>query len=105
MPTVEERLASLEGRVNEHTQTFAVMRDSLALFRDLFEARFTQIDQRFTQIDQRLERVEARVSQIDEKLERRMDHFDDKMTKQFVALVAVLVTSIVGIASAVLGGR
>ena len=69
MPSVEERLATLEGRIQEQAVFMADVRGSTAeaireLRRDidqrfqLVDRRFEQVDQRFDQIDRRFDRVE-----------------------------------------------
>jgi tetrahydromethanopterin S-methyltransferase subunit G len=69
MPSVEERLANLEGRVNEQSNLFAVLRDSvssveqhLAQFEHRVDTRFDSVDRRFDSIDRRLETVESKLS-------------------------------------------
>jgi len=80
MATVEERLASLEGRVNEHTQTFAMMRDSLSLLRDAVAS-----------LDRRMDRFEQRI-------DSRFDGVD-RWLRWIVALFA---TSTIAIITAIL---
>jgi hypothetical protein len=81
VPSVEERLATLEGRIQEQAVFMADVRGNTAeaireLRRDidqrfqLVDRRFEQVDQRFEQVDQRFERVEQRFDQIDRRFDR-----------------------------------
>jgi hypothetical protein len=67
VPTIEERVAYLEGIAAEHTRAFADLQHSIAALRTAvmelrsdMNARFAQIDQRFAQIDQRFAQVDQR---------------------------------------------
>lgn len=62
MPNVEERLASLDGRMAEQTQLFSMIRDALAALERRMETRFDTIDRRFEVIDRRFETIEAKLS-------------------------------------------
>ena len=77
MGTLPERVSYLEGRVEEQSQTFAAIRESLAeLSRDLS----TRMD----------------------RLERRVDGLDDKMSRQFLWIVGIQITTLVAVVGAVL---
>ena len=77
MPIVEERLANLEGRVNEHTQTFLLLRDAVA------------------SLERRMDRFEIHT-------DSRFDALDDKMSKGFAWMVALFITSTIAIISTIL---
>jgi hypothetical protein len=81
MATVEERLAYLEGRVEDHSQMVNGIRETLASLEARMDRRFEQIDRRFEQIDHRFNAIDL-----------RFDALDNKMSRQFVWLVGVLVT-------------
>ena len=72
MATVEERLAKLEARVEEHSQLFVTMREALLAFEHRMEVRFDGIEKRFDSIDRRFEAVDRRFEAID----RRFDVID-----------------------------
>ena len=95
MPTLEERVAYLEGQVSEQSHAMLEVRDAV---RDL-ERR---IDVRFEAIDRRFENIERRIDTVDAGLSRRMDALDDKVSRQFVWLVGVQVTTLVAIVGALL---
>jgi hypothetical protein len=81
MASVEERLAYLEGRVEDHSQMVNGIREALASLETRMDRRFEQIDRRFEQIDRRFEQVD-----------QRFDALDAKMSRQFVWLVGAVVT-------------
>ena len=88
MPTIEERVAYLEGQVSEHSHTLVEIRDSI---REL-ERR---LDNRFDQLDRRLETR-------DDVVDRRFEGLDDKINRQFTWLVGIQVTTLVAIVGALL---
>lgn len=94
MPTIEERVAYLEGTVGEHTRGFvdlqhamADIRTGLTELRTDINQRFAQVDQRFAVNDQRFISIESRLTSVDEKLDR---HFTWLMGTQFAVLLAVV---------------
>ena len=82
MDAVEERVAYLEGRVEEQGQMIMSIRDAIVSLEGRMDRRFAAIDQRFVGIDERL------------------DGLDAKMSRQFVWLVGLIVTMLI----AVVGG-
>lgn len=61
MATAEERRSRLEGRVQEHSLGFQVLRDGLGRLEQRFDARFESLEQRmdgrFDGVDRRLDLV------------------------------------------------
>lgn len=55
MPSVEERLAHVEGRLNEQSQLFAMIRDALASLEGRVDRRFDAIDRRFEAVENELQ--------------------------------------------------
>ena len=120
MPTIEERVAYLEGRVSEQGQILTEIRDAVRHLEQRFDARFEGHDQRFDglkrSIDVRFESFEravnARFDAVDrrfdiidrrfEAVDRRIDGLDDKVSRQFLWLVGIQVTTLVAIVGALL---
>lgn len=84
MATLEERVAFLEGQVSEQSHAMLETRDAVRSLERRMDARFEAVDRRFESID------------------RRIDGLDDKLSRQFVWLVGIQVTTLVAIVSAVL---
>lgn len=120
MPSVEERLARLEGRVHEQGAFMADVRgsvvESVADVRREIELRFVQVDKRFDQIDERFELVDKRFEQIDKRFERidmrfeqidmRFDKVDqrfDRVERQFTWVIGLMVTGFVSVIGALVG--
>lgn len=85
MATVEERLAKLEARVEEHSQLFVTMREALAAFEHRMDVRFDGIEKRFDGVDRRFESIDRRFETLDTK---------------FVWLIGLYVTSVIAFAVA-----
>lgn len=67
MPTVEERVAYLEGKVEEHSRGYAEIRDGLQ-----------HLDQRLTFLEQKIDRFR-------DELAARIEVLDQKVSKQFIS--------------------
>ena len=96
MPTLDERVAYLEGRVGEQSRTVDGVRDAVIQLDHRVHAFEERVDRRFETVDRRFEAVDRRF----EGLERRLDGLDEKMTRYFVWVVGMQVTTL----AAVLGG-
>ncbi|HET9267940.1 MAG TPA: hypothetical protein VFO31_07235 [Vicinamibacterales bacterium] len=88
MPTLEERVAYLEGQVSEHSHTLIEIRDSIRHLEQRLDARFDHIERRF----------ETRFDVND----RRFEGLDDKVARHFTWLVGIQVTTLVAIVGALL---
>ena len=80
MASVEERVAYLEGRVEDHSHMVNGIRDALNSLEARMDRRFEGIDRRFEVFDRRLETLDA------------------KMSRQFVWLVGIQVTTLIAVA-------
>ena len=83
MPTLDERVAYLEGRVEEHSTHLAALRD------DVHEIRVA--------IDRLADRLDGRMDRQDS----RMDAFDAKLSRQFIWLVGIQIVMFIAMMSAI----
>jgi hypothetical protein len=77
VPTIEERVAYLEGQVSEQIHAMGDIREAVRSLEHRMDARFEAVDRRF------------------DTVERRIDVLDDKVSRQFVWLVGLQVTTLV----------
>jgi uncharacterized coiled-coil protein SlyX len=87
MATLGERVVFLERQMAEQTHAFTAIRDSLAGF----EGRFDRLDQRADRLEQRVDRLGERINRL-----------DDKMSRQFLWIVGIQITTLVAVVGAVL---
>lgn len=85
MATLEERVAFLEGKVEEHSRGIDGIREAVVHLEQ-------RMDRRFEAVDRRLEAVD-----------RRLEALDQKLTRQFVWFVGVQVTTLAAIVVALVG--
>jgi uncharacterized coiled-coil protein SlyX len=107
--TTEERVAFLEGRVVEQSNTLDAVRTDIALLGERmdrrFEAvdlRFLGIDRRFLGIDQRFDRIDERFDALEQRVDRKIDALDAKLSRHFMWLAGILVTTLAALTAAVL---
>src|SRR5438034_8805161 len=101
MATLEERVAYLEGKVEE----FIGLREALAHFEQRVDRRFDGFDRRFESIDRRFESIDRRFESIDrrfESVDRRFDALDDKLSRHFQWLLGLEITTLVAVIGALL---
>jgi len=100
---LEERVAYLEGKLEEHSRGYVEIRDGLQ-----------HLDQRLTFLDQKVDRfreeLSARIDTLDQKVDRvreelagRIDVLDQKVSKQFIWLVGIQIMVLLAVIGALLG--
>jgi chromosome segregation ATPase len=92
--TLEERVAYIEGQMAEQSHAFLAMRE---LLREIGH-RIDRVDQRLDRVDQRIDRVDQRIDRI----EHRLDLLDEKMSRQFLWVGGIQITTLVAVVGAVL---
>lgn len=102
MVTNEERLAHLEGRVEEHSQMFIDFRGAIRQFEQRVDTRFAAVDARFAAIDARFDSLERRFDALGIKVEAGFDGLRREMAGHFRWTVGVLVTGLVAVVAAVI---
>ena len=88
METVEERVAYLEGRVEEHSQMVNGIREALTSLE-------SRVDKRFEQVDLRILHLEERMDRRFEQVDLRLESIDAKMSRQFLWLAGMLMTTLI----------
>ena len=83
MPSLEERVAYLEGRGEEHAGAIVEVRHDVRELRAEMIRRFEQVDKRFDLIDRRFEQVDGRFAHMDNR-------FNWLVGLQFATLLAVV---------------
>jgi len=103
--SLEERVAYLEGRVEEHSH---VWRDLLERL-DRLEKRVDTLDQRLSArieaLDQRLsaniealdQRLSARIEALDQRLSARIEALDQKFSRYSLWIIGIQVTVLLSI--------
>ena len=98
MSTLEERVAFIEGQVSEQSHSMVEVREAVRMLEHRVDGRFEAMDRRFDAIDRRFEAVDRRFDTVD----RRIDALDEKLSRYFVWLVGLQVTTLVAIVGALL---
>jgi len=96
--TIEERVAYIEGQVSEQSHAMVEVREAVRMLEHRVDGRFEAMDRRFEAIERRFESVDRRFDTVD----RRIDALDEKLSRYFVWLVGLQVTTLVAIVGALL---
>ena len=91
--TLDERVAYLEGRVEEQTRQTDGIREAMIHLEE-------RMDRRFESVDLRLQGFEDRVDRRFEGIDRRLDVMDEKYSRYFVWMLAAQVTTLAAIVTA-----
>ena len=84
MPTLDERVAYLEGRLEEHSANVADMRNDITILRG------------------DVQDVRRQIESLDQRLTSHMDALDAKGSRQFTWLVGIQVATLIAIVGALL---
>lgn len=82
MPTPDERIAYLEGRMEDHTRQTGELQAMLRETREEMQHRFNGVDTRFTAIDARLDAVNGEFGRLRDEMSRRFEAID----RQFIEM-------------------
>ena len=94
MADIDDRVAWMEGRLEEQTMRIDDVRAAVRSLEERMDRRFDQLEQRFAAIDQRFTLVDQRFLGIDARL--------DKMTNLLVALLVAVIGGMGGVIAAIL---
>lgn len=100
MPTLEERVAFLEGRVAEHARGVDGIRDALLHLDERMDRRFQGMDNALLHLEERIDRRFQAVEGRFDILDRRVNGLDEKMSRYFVWLVGAQLTTLAAIVAA-----
>ncbi len=89
MPTIEERVAYLEGKVDEHSRGFAELREMII-----------HLDQK---VDRFREELASHIDSLDARLNGRMDSLDAKFSRYFLWTIGIQITVLLAVIGALLG--
>ena len=106
MQTLDERVAFLEGRVDEHSRGVDDMRALVVQLDGKVDRRIDGLDGRFEAIDRRFDAVDRRFEDVDRRfiaLEGQIGALDQKMSRQFLWLMGALTTVLVSVIGSLLG--
>lgn len=91
MPSLEERVAYLEGKTEEHSGVVTDLRHSIRDLRDEVIRGFEQVDRRFEAMDRRFEAIDGRFNIINAKIDRQLVWVLGMMVTGFVTVIGALV--------------
>jgi prefoldin subunit 5 len=110
MPTtLEERVAYLEGKVEEHSYAWQDLKEAIretnqriTHMEQKFDQRFTNLEQR---IDNRFEAIDRRFEAMDrrfEAMDRRFEAIDQKFSKYFLWIIGIQVSVLLAVIAVML---
>ena len=82
MPSIDERVSYLEGRVEEHARGFGKLRDTVLQLGLTMNRRFDAVDSRVDALDQKVDRFRSELS-------AGILALDQKMSRQFLWILGV----------------
>lgn len=122
MASVEERIAYLEGRVEEHTRAMDEFRDAVRQIDRRFDGLAARVDALDLKIDRVREELGSRIDALDLKVDRfrdelgghidaldrkldaRFDSLDQKASRTFLWVVGVQMTVLLAVIGALVRG-
>ena len=114
--SLEERVAYLEGKVEEHSRGFGDLAIRIGAFSGRFDALDQKVDRCRLELSGRIDALATRIDGSDQKVDRfrlelsgridalatRIDALDQKVSMQFVWLVGIQVAVLLAVISAVI---
>lgn len=84
MPTIEERVAYIEGKVEEHSRGFGELRDLII------------------HLNSRVDALDQKVDRFREELSSRIDALDAKFSRYFLWTIGIQITVLLAVIGALL---
>ena len=95
--TLEERVAYIEGKVEEHSYAWQDLRERITHLEQKMDHRFSEVNLRFTEINQRFTEMNQRFTQIDHRISevnQRLGDTNLRIDRLFFFILATLASSI-----------
>jgi len=100
MPSVEERVAYLEGLVEDHGRAQAGLGERIDRLSNRIDGLAGRIDAVDAKVDRFREELAARVDSVDAKVDRFREELSAKMSHQFGWLVGIQVSVLIAVIGA-----
>jgi len=100
--SLEERIAYLEGKVEEHTRGFGDLTTRIDGLSSRIDALDQKVDRFRTELSARIDALSARVDALSARMDRRFDVVDEKMSRHFIWLVGIQVAVMLSVIGALL---
>ncbi len=100
--TLEERVAYLEGKVEEHSEVWRDIKDHIIHMEQKFEQRFISLEQRINNFEEKVDRRFEAIDRRFEGIDRRIDALDQKFSRYFLWIIGVQVTIFLAIIATLL---
>jgi uncharacterized coiled-coil protein SlyX len=88
--TIEERVAFVEGPVQEHSQMFAGLPETITSLEQRMDRRFDHVAARFTVLEEGLNGIEVKLTQRVGALEQKVGHQRWLVGLQVTTMLVVL---------------
>jgi chromosome segregation ATPase len=113
--TLEEQVAYLKGKVEEHSRGYADIREAIGQladrltfldqkvdrFREELAARIDALDQRLSgRIEALDQRLSGQIEALDQRLSGRIEALDQKVSRQFIWLVGIQIAVLIAVVGA-----
>ncbi|MFN3479910.1 MAG: hypothetical protein ACK415_05950 [Thermodesulfovibrionales bacterium] len=90
--TLEERVAYLEGKVEEHSYAWRDLKDAIRETNERITHMEQKFDQRFAQIDQRFAQIDQRFAQIDQRIDKLFFFILATLASSLGAMISAIVS-------------
>ena len=90
--TIEERVAYLEGKVEEHSRAWVDIKELINHLDQCVTFLDQKVDRFRDELSSRINALDQRVDSLDQKFDRRIDALDQKFSKYFLWIIGIQVT-------------
>lgn len=108
MVEIQERVAKVEGRVEEHARMLTDIAGAIRHLEVRMDQRFTSMDLRFTALEGRLtaldQKLDLKVGVLETTLDQRIGTLDEKTDSHFRWLVGIQFAMLVAIIASFVAG-
>ena len=106
-PSLEARVAYLEGKLEEHSRGFGEIRELLVHLSGRVDALDQKVDSRCNALDSRINVLDQKVDRfraaLAVQIDSRINALDQKVSRQFIWLVGIQVAVLLSVIGALVG--
>jgi tetrahydromethanopterin S-methyltransferase subunit G len=104
MVEIQERVAKVEGRVEEHARMLTDIAGAIRHLEVRMDQRFTSMDLRFTALEGRLTALDQKLDQKVGTLDQKIGTLDEKIDSHFRWLVGIQFAMLIAIIASFVAG-
>ena len=101
--TLEERVAYLEGKVEEHSRGYGELREMIIHLDSRLNALDQKVDRLREELSRQIHATNQRIDALDQRFAGRLDALDEKFSRYFLWTIGIQIAVLLAVIGALIG--